>query len=487
MRFRTLLILLLLTAALEPRAFSSAFAINELGARAQGMAGTFTAIADDGSAMFFNPAGLAMQKRTAFEMHNLVVVGLFRFTPSEVPNGQVVPEKGYAGLVRPHFIAVANSYAVLPVSPKMTFGMGIFAPFGLAANFTNFNDGDPALTKFPARFAGTRGRLESIWFQPTVGYQLSPNSSIGLGVALVHTHLFLERSILNPLDDGTEFGKIFAPVVLPGISTGLAGPSIARLLPEGRFRAAATSNAPGFSVGYLHSFPDRKFKIGLSWRSPVVHHLNGEAAFAFNPGGALVPFLPADKALSVLFPNQKIKANFVTPGNYSIGISTTRWRNLLVAADFELQEFSKFKDLPINFSQTKDTATPAESRLVFDFHNSYQIKFGVEKPAAFDKKFLKFNGTVRAGYSFDHTPVPDKSTGPIFPDSSRNNFTVGATQRSGNMDLTLFYQAMFMIHRTTNVAANDFQFTNGLYHNFAHLAGAGITLYLGKPRPSTAP
>src|SRR4051812_10872967 len=120
MRSRIILLVLTLMLALEPRAFSSAFAINELGARAQGMAGAFTAVADDGSAMFFNPAGLASQKRIAMEMHSLVVVGLFRFTPSDVPNGQEVPEKGYAGLVKPHFIAVANTYAVLPMSPKLT-------------------------------------------------------------------------------------------------------------------------------------------------------------------------------------------------------------------------------------------------------------------------------------------------------------------------------------------------------------------------------
>ena len=68
-------------------AFGSAFAINELGARAQGMGGAFTSIADDGSALFYNPAGIAFQKGLKLEMDSLVVVGLFRFFPSSTPPG----------------------------------------------------------------------------------------------------------------------------------------------------------------------------------------------------------------------------------------------------------------------------------------------------------------------------------------------------------------------------------------------------------------
>jgi len=50
--------------------------------RAQGMGGAFTSIADDGSALYFNPAGIAFQKGLKLEMDMLAVVGLFRFTPS---------------------------------------------------------------------------------------------------------------------------------------------------------------------------------------------------------------------------------------------------------------------------------------------------------------------------------------------------------------------------------------------------------------------
>jgi len=39
---------------------------------------------------------------------------------------------------------------------------------------------------------------------------------------------------------------------------------------------------------------------------------------------------------------------------------------------------------------------------------------------------------------------------------------------------------MWFENRVTNVAANDDQFTNGDYKNFAHLFGLGLRVYPGE-------
>ena len=453
-------------------AFGSAFAINELGARAQGMGGAFTSVADDGSAIFYNPAGIAFQSGLKLEMDALVVVGLFRFTPSVTPPGTIVPEKGYSGSVKPHFIPVANMYMTKDINKKLTFGFGVFTPFGLAANFTNFNDADPARTKFVGRFAGTRAQLQSFWIQPTVAYRLSPNSSIAVGIAWVHTHLLYEQSILNPLDDGKTFGREVAAALFPGQNPVEAARSIARLLPEGRFRLAGTSNSPGFNFGYLFKNPRNKTNFGFMWRSAVTHHLKGKASFAFTSNSAVAPFLPDSNTIPDLFPTQDARGLLTTPASYVVGVSNSSFRNMLLSVDFGIQDFQRFRTLPINFTKTSGTATPPERALNFDFRNSYMLHLGVEKP-------LNPALTVRAGYVFDYSPVPDKSTGPLFPDNTRNSFTIGATKKKGNKEFTLFYQAMKFRDRNTNVLDNANNFTNGLYHNFAHLAGAGLRIHVG--------
>jgi len=472
MRLRILLFILLACIAVEQAGFGSAFSIRELGVRAQGMGGAFTAVADDASALFFNPAGIAFQNGLQLEMDSLVVVGLFRFFPSITPPGTIVPEKGYHGSVSPKFIPVGNLYLTKTITDRITFGLGAFAPFGLAANFTNFNDGDPARGKYPGRFAGTRARLEVFWLQPTIAFKLSPNSSVAVGPAFIHTHLFYEQSILSPYDDGKTFGREVAGLLFPGQNPVEAARSIARLLPEGRFRLAGTANSAGINLGYLYRHPGTKTNIGFSYRSGTTHHLKGKASFAFTDDSAIAPFLPESSTIDDLFPTQDASGLFQTPASYNIGIANSALPGTTLAMDVTFQDYHRFRDLPINFTQTSETATPPERRINFDFRNSVVVSGGMEKLMGDDM-------ALRAGFVFDHSPVPDKSTGPLFPDNSRFSFTVGASKRRGNTEFSVFYQAMRFLDRTTNVAANNDQFTNGLYDNFAHLAGVGLRMYIG--------
>jgi long-chain fatty acid transport protein len=462
-------------ATTPPRARGSAFAIGEQGTRAAGMGTAFTAIADDGSAIYYNSAGLAFQPGFHMEMDGLVVVGLFRFFPSAPPPGQDVPDKGFSGSIKPHFIPVASLYMSKQIRPNWTFGFGVFAPFGLSANFTNFNDGDPPLTKFPGRWAGTRAALQSFWFQPTIAHKFNESHAVGVGVALVYTHLFLEQSILNPLDDAIEFGREAANTVFPGVDKEQAARSIARMLPEGRSRIAGQSFSPGFSASYLYRNAKHKTNFGLNFRSAVTNHLNGEASFAFGSTYTLKQFVGAD-LLTKAFPNQPIHGSFTTPATYSAGVANSSL-GLTLSLDFHFQDFTRFSSVPLNFTQTEqtnpDVRTPAEKRLVFDFRDSYQIAAGVEKP------FSKRNLTVRAGYFFDYSPVVDKSVGPLFPDSNRNSLTVGASKRRKNTEFSLFYEAMWFSNRTVDVSANAIKGTNGLYDNFAHLFGFAMRLSPG--------
>jgi long-chain fatty acid transport protein len=464
---------------MAPFCYGSAFSVSELGARAAGMGTAFIATADDGSALYYNPAGIAFQPGTHMEMDATVVVGEFRFTPSATPAGQVVPPNGYSQNIKPHFIPLAMMYATHQINEKWTVGFAIYTPFGLSANSTNFHDSDPNLTKFVSRFAGTRVRLESFWFQPTLAYKVNENLAIAIAPAFVHSHLELEQSILNPLgtDDALKFGRTAAPTILPGIPVNQAAAIIARLLPEGRTRIAGTANAPAIAAGLLWKMPRKKTSIGLMFRSPVVSHLSGKASFAFGDQPYALQSYVGSSFLPNAFPNQNITGTFPTPGTYGVGFSNSSFWNTKVSVDVRMQDYKKFKNVPLNFSINENTpglqniALPPTKYLNFNFRESWDLAFGVEKP-------LNSKTTVRVGYLFDGSPVPEQSVGPLFPDSSRQSFTVGASRKSGNKEFTFFYEAMHFMDRQTNVAANNYQWTNGDYHNFAHVAGLALNIDL---------
>ena len=454
------------------------------------MGGAFTSIADDASALFFNPAGIAFQKGTNLQMEMLVINGQFRFVPnaSEAPPGLAVPAKGFSGAISQPFIPVASMYAAKRLSEKVAVGFAIFIPNGLGDNWTNFNDSDPANTKFSGRFAGSRALLQQYWFQPTVAYRLTPNQAISLGIAFVHTHLFLEQSFLNPYDTKpTAIGFKLAQDVFPGADPQLAYNAFARLLPEGRLRAAATANKYGITAGYMYKHRASGINIGLMYRSHVVSHLKGKAAFAFAGSSALVPFLPKDRGLDVVFPNQDIAATFTTPATYALGVSKRGVAGGTLAFDVRMQQFDRFQDLPINFSKNVDskgrpTGTEAEQRLTFNFHNAYMFQAGYERPFGAGKGMMgrmTQGATWRAGYIYDGAPTPEKSIGPLFPDTSRHSWTAGMTKPVRNFDMTFFYQFMQFLNVTTNVAANRTQFTNGEYRSFANIIGLGMRWRVG--------
>ncbi len=460
----------LIVTSLSVPAWGEAFSIHELGTRAIGMGGAFVAVASDGSAIFYNPAGIAFQPGMRMQMDGLLVHGVFRFIPSAVPPGTVVPKDGYDGFIRPRVIVVPNMYFTKTMSPKLTFGFGAFMPFGLGGNWTNFKDSDPKSVKFVSRFHTTRPKMESVWLQPTVAYRLSERASIGVGVAFVHTHVLLEQSILNPSGDAKVFGEALAPKLFPGENTVLAGRVVARLLPEGRARFAGVSRNVAANLGFLYWHPVWKTRFGVSYRTAVVQHFDGKASFGFVGPYALEPLLGLG-TFAQLFPEQRARATFPTPGTFAFGVATEAFGNTLFTMDFQFQDYRRLKYVVLNFTQNEGTATPPESRQQFDFHNAYAVRFGLER---------KLKGMVaRAGWAFDGTPVPDKSVSPLWPDSSRLNFTVGFSKQVRRSEFSFFYQATKFLHRTVEVPANADIFTNGKYNNFAHLVGFALRKRIG--------
>jgi long-chain fatty acid transport protein len=220
----------------------------------------------------------------------------------------------------------------------------------------------------------------------------------------------------------------------------------------------------------LYWHPGWKTRFGATYRTAVPQHFQGEATFAITEKYALKPVVTLADFYG-FFPNQKAFTTLTTPGTYAVGVATEAFGKNMIAVDLQLQDYRRLKDVVLNFSKTKDTAFQPEQRLAFDFHNAYAVKIGWERPV----KGL----TVRAGWSFDGTPVPDKSVTPLWPDSSRLNHTVGVSKESKGREISVFYQFMKFIPRTTNVAANAGIYTNGDWKSTAQLFGFSLRLRKG--------
>src|SRR5205809_5387854 len=141
------------------------FGIYEQGACSMGRAGTGVAApCTDGSAMFFNPAGLAGLTG------GHITVGV---TLLDVEGGFTDDLFQELTKLDDPLLAVPQVYISYGATSKLGIGVGLFAPYGLETNWPMAFDG---------RFAGYKNILHSVYIQPTLAYQVSPRLALGGGL-----------------------------------------------------------------------------------------------------------------------------------------------------------------------------------------------------------------------------------------------------------------------------------------------------------------
>jgi len=403
----------------------------------------------DGSAIFFNPAGLAGLSQTRLSA-GVTFIGAHGGFTDDFLNQT-------SDLDNP-LIPVPNVYFTRAVSPKLTLGIGAYAPYGLETKW------DP--NTFPGRFMAYNTKVRSIYIQPTLGVQVSPSLKLGIGVAYITSHLELRQR--------ADFSQQLVPVgVPPGTRFAALG------VPTGTDFADAHLDADGtgFAVNFGGIWKvSEQVSIGGHWLTRKKIDYDGTAKFTQVGTGLVLPpnnplGLPAGTPVDSV-----VKANFapgapLSNGNASTSIEMPPQGTLGVEwkmnpawtfmADYQYVVWGWFSEVNIDF---ENPATPD-----LDLHPSnkdtHGFRFGTE---------YTYNAKVklRGGYLYHTGASPDQFVTPLLPEGPRNEFSIGA-----GIDLTpklhadLAYQYIKQNDRrgTVNLAAGN----TGLYQFSAHLFGIG--------------
>lgn len=163
------------------------------GARALSMAGAFTAVADDGSAVFYNPAGISQIDGTLVEGGIAFIYPEIRYT---MTNGAT--EKSTKNAFGPAFF-MTHRFA-----DRLSAGLGLYAPYARDAELGD----DPA-----NGFASQRSKMLRTDFSAVIAYRASDTFSIGGGLVIGYSQV--DRSLpagpalrINDKMDGTGLGGI---------------------------------------------------------------------------------------------------------------------------------------------------------------------------------------------------------------------------------------------------------------------------------------
>lgn len=377
--------------AFAANASASGFALLEQNSDGLGSAyAGGAASAENASTVYYNPAGLTKLENDQW------VASLHLLSPSlpfsdrnstsagKPLSGGNGGNAGVAALVPSFFVSRA-------LTDRMTFGLGVSAPFGLETDYEN---------GWKGRYYALNTRLQTLNINPALAYKINDAWSIGGGVNLQYAKADMSTAI--------DFGLICAGTLGPAA----CAPSAT--LPQqadGVSKVTGDSWAWGYNLGALYS-PTRATRFGMAYRSAINHELDGSASFA-KPAT-----LPAPLAASPLFANTAAKAAIHLPDTFSLSAFHQASEHLALMADFTWTGWSRLDELRIRFASGAPDNVTTEH-----WHDTQRIALGA---------LYRYNDTwsYRAGIASDQSPVPDQYRTANIPDNDRTWLTAGTQYRA---------------------------------------------------------
>ncbi len=190
MEMKKTLLSLALVFVLSTSAFANGLSLNSVGPRALGMGGAFVGLANDATALYWNPAGLAGQKTSLLVFGTDVIPAI---TYKNAAYGIDATSKTN------HYIS-PNAFFNYNMG-KLSLAFGVYVPAGLGAEW----EGKELLP-----LTGGKGpfdwmsKIGVINISPGIAYQVTDKFSVGLAVNIYYAMFDLKRpNMIDANRDGT--------------------------------------------------------------------------------------------------------------------------------------------------------------------------------------------------------------------------------------------------------------------------------------------
>jgi long-chain fatty acid transport protein len=276
----------------------------------------FVATADNPSAIYYNPAGIA------FLTGQNARIGVYAIDLWDTFSGSGVHKETKSDLQAvPHIY-----YTYTPEKCPVSAGFGIYAPYGLGLEWPDNS---------PFRNLAKEGRIQYLTFNPVVAWKIHDTLSISAGPTINYSEAELKRGVFAPGDE---------------------------------FKFKGDDTAVGFNAGLMWR-PHPQHSFGVNYRSATTMGYGGHSdAHFISPGP---PFFPAPVGTPISS-RQSASASFDFPQNVAVGWSfrpTPKW-NLEFNVDWTDWD-------TLNTVKLKQALGP--QTLVFDWRSSFFYEWGVTR------------------------------------------------------------------------------------------------------------
>lgn len=372
-------LILIFAIAASGIAFANGISLNNIGPRALGMSGAFVAVADDYTAVYWNPAGCAQLKG----------ISLGAFVTDLVPMGTYLYDNGTmvvadAKTKTNHYISPNIAGYIQLMSGDLSVGLGAYVPAGLGAEW----DGNELKNLSGGKAYEWNSKIGVFSITPVISYKLTSNLYFGAALNIYYGMMDMARP----------------QAVSQGIYT--------------QYSEESTGLGYGFSAGLLFK-PIEMLSVGLSFKTQATVAMEGTAK---NPALAAMNLGETDFSRDMSWP--------MWIGG---GVAVRPMKGVTIAADVHYSQWSEAaNELPTDYKDWKNIPGMDESKttLHLEWEDAIQIRVGMEY--MLDEKLA-----LRLGYYNDPAPAPDKTLNIAFPNISYNGFTVGAGYEVGILTFDL--------------------------------------------------
>jgi long-chain fatty acid transport protein len=382
-KLQTTLISLALIFALSTSVFANGLSLNSVGARALGMGGAFVGLANDATAIYWNPAGLAGQQSS------ILVFGT-----------DIIPSATYSNEAYGIDATMKSNHYISPNAffnynmDKLSLAFGVYVPAGLGAEWDGSEVGNlTAPYGNPGPF-NWMSKIGVINISPAIAYKVTDKFSVGLAVNIYYAMFDLERAQVL---DFNQDGMPDTPAQYTEESTGLGF---------------------GATIGLKYDL-NEKFSLGATFRTSTSVTMDGTAEF-----GGLPIEMKSDFDRDVTWPMW-----------IAGGLAYHPKKNMTITLDGQYSNWSELDQLTAVYD-----SFPEDGVFNLDWENALQIRAGFEH-------FTSESFGYRVGYYYDPAPSPDETLNFLFPSSTNHVATGGVSYKFGQMCVTGGLEYLFGAER----------------------------------------
>ena len=341
------------------------------------------AAAEDATTIYTNPAGLTRLSEDHWTFSAQTYLSSATFQNQGTVDLLGNPIAGSQGGDGGSDTIVPSIYYSRELKNGWSFGIAFNTPFGLSTEYDR---------NWVGRYSSIRSGIETLNVNPSLGYKITPQWSVGFGANL--------QWVEAQLSSAVDFGAICLA------NMDFATCSSLGLLPQsadGYAEIEGDDWSPGFDFGVL--WEGTTTRVGFSYRSKIDHELAGSIDFT-NPSQASI-FAPA-------FTDTNVEVPITLPEIISVSIYKQVLANFAMMMDVTHTRWSRIKQFEFHY---ENPAQPDQT-INKDWHDTTRYAIG------FDYSLKPVN--VQWGVAYEDSAIPDETFEPSIPISDAIWLNVGA-------------------------------------------------------------